>query len=381
MDQEVFIKLYTKYLDHECTAEEKELLEKHLDELDLQTLPWIAGLGDKVEFEKRMLTKIHAGIKQPVSFRKTFFKWTAVAASVLLVASVIILYITNYGQQLKSPANPKQAVQISPGGNKALLTLSDGSTIVLDNAKNGALVMQGNSAIKKTSDGHVVYENGHSPDASAKTQVYNTISTPKGGEYQIVLADGTKVWLNAASSLTFPTAFEGKARVVELTGEAYFEIAKNVNMPFKVKANNAEVLALGTHFNVMAYKDEPELITTLLEGAVKFSNKGAGVLLKPGYQSVVTDNSTGIKVRRADIGQTMAWRNGYFVFRDENIQSIMRKISRWYDVDVEYKGNLADKEFGGKISRYKDIGDVLETLELTQSIHFKTVGRRIIVMP
>jgi len=385
MNQQDYFELYEKYLSGKCTPEERKLLDGYLDEFDLKDIPWDEKIGKREEFEQKIFNKISNRVeKNPFILRKIKIKWMSVAASILLVAFSAGLYLANRHDE-KLPLVQHKSVplknDILPGGNKALLTLADGSEIVLDSAKNGIVTKQGNAAINKTKNGEVVYNATHAHNPSSNLAVvYNTVSTPRGGEYQVVLSDGTKAWLNAASSLKFPTAFQGKTRSVEITGEVYFEVAKNKNMPFKVLSNGAEIEVLGTHFDVMAYGDEPELKTTLLEGSVKFSKNGSAVLLKPGQQAIATNTSKNIIVQPANMKETMAWRNGYFIFQDENIQSIMRKVARWYDVDVQYQGNMESKEFGGKISRYNNISDLLKTLELTRTIHFKVEGRRVTVM-
>jgi transmembrane sensor len=268
-------------------------------------------------------------------------------------------------------------VIVQPGSNKATLTLSDGSSIDLNESKPGTLCKQGTVTVGKRADGSLVYQPSGSQNAAV---LYNTVSTPKGGQYQLVLSDGTKVWLNAASAIKYPATFSGKERIVELNGEAYFEVAKNKNMPFKVSLNNMSVEVLGTHFNVNAYADEGEVTTTLLEGSVKLSNSKGQSMLKPGQQAKM-DKQSGFDIHEVNTDEAVAWKNGYFIFDNENIQSIMRKISRWYDVDVEYSGNVDEGNFGGTTSRFNSITGVLKSLELTGTVHFKVQGRRITVMP
>jgi transmembrane sensor len=374
MNRQDYIELYKKFLSGECTPDELELLNNYTGDLDFENIPWDAEIGDEEDVEQRIFNKITEKAEKPQVIRRIIIKRIAIAASFLLFACCTGLYYLasrpKKEQIVRNKVNPV-INDILPGGNKAILTLANGSKIILNNAKDGILTRQGNAAVSKTQNGKLVYSaNDRQNDPSSSIIVYNTVSTPRGGEYQIVLSDGTKVWLNAASSLKFPTAFKGTTRDVEITGEVYFEVAKNKNMPFKVFSNGVEVEVLGTHFDVMAYQDEPEIKTTLLEGAVKF---------KPGQQAIVSNNSNSIAVKQANIGETMAWREGYFVFQDENIQSIMRKVSRWYNVDVRYQGNMEDKEYGGKISRYKNISDVLKSLELTGTIRFKVEERRVTV--
>ena len=268
---------------------------------------------------------------------------------------------------------------IDPGSDKAVLTLADGSEIILDNAQTGTLTQQGNTKIILLDAGQLAY-NTHGTKANGEV-LYNTISTPKGGQYQIVLADGSKVWMNAASSLRFPTAFAGKQRNVELTGEAYFEVAKNAAMPFNVQVNDLNVQVLGTHFNVMAYNDENVIKTTLLEGAVKVTKGTVAGLLKPGQQAKMDKDAGNIKIATADVEETMAWKNGLFLFNNDDIKTIMRQISRWYDVNISFEGNIPAKNFTWQISRNTNVSQVLKMLELTKEVHFKITGKNIVVMP
>jgi ferric-dicitrate binding protein FerR (iron transport regulator) len=236
--------------------------------------------------------------------------------------------------------------------------------------------------VLKTGSGQIVYKalsTGQSRAAISDIS-YNTLSTPKGGEYQVVLPDGTKVWLDAASSISYPVAFAGNVRRVKLTGQAYFEVAKNKEKPFYVDVNEVQVRVLGTHFNISAYNDDNAMTTTLLEGAVQVTNNNSLSLLKPGQQAVISNGSNNILVANANINDAMAWKNGYFTFNDDNITGIMRKVSRWYDVDVEYRTADTGQQFGGTFYRSKSISELLAHLEKIGKLHFKISGRRIIVM-
>ncbi|MGI8637909.1 MAG: FecR family protein, partial [Segetibacter sp.] len=264
----------------------------------------------------------------------------------------------------------------TPSVNKALLTLADGSTIVLDDAKNGAIVTQGNSQIIKLK-GKLNY---NTLESTNKEIVYNTVSTPHGGQYQVELPDGSKVWLNSTSTLYFPTDFAGKERRVELTGEAYFEIAPNKAMPFVVQVSNAEVRVLGTHFNVMAYKDEAALTTTLLKGSVKFINNHVTNILRPGQQSQLLKDGQVKVVSGVDLDKVVSWKNGIFDFNGVDIGSIGRQLSRWYDVEFVYSTKVEDL-FYAELSRNSKLPEVLKALELTGKVHFKIEGRRITVLP
>ena len=293
--------------------------------------------------------------------------------------------------QKKTPSKPETIASnkeqtkqtkrdLAPGGNKAILILADGSTIVLDNAKNGTLAQQGNTKVLKL-NGKLTYDPANTKNDEI---LYNTISTPRGGQYQIELPDGSLVWLNAVSSLRFPTAFAGKERRVEVTGEAYFEVAKNAAMPFRVviaspSENRAEIEVVGTRFNIMAYNDEAALKTTLLEGSVILNQDSKEVPLKPGQQARLQDKSIKI-VDNVDTEEVIAWKNGFFQFSSASLQQVMRQIARWYDVDIAYVGKVPERRFGGKISRDNNASEVLKVLELSK-VKFRIEDKKIVVTP
>ncbi len=316
------------------------------------------------------------------SGRGFFSRRLAAAAIFVCIGLAAAIYFLNSspvaGERIADAGSPKaEAAKIVPGGEKAYLTLADGSVIVLDTAENGTVTMQGSSKVMKM-DNRLVYDGAGAP--SDIPLVYNMISTPRGGEYRIVLADGTRVWLNAASSLRFPIAFTGPERSVSLTGEAYFEVAKNTGKPFKVVLNNeTEVEVLGTSFNVMAYDDENMVKTTLVEGEVKISRPGHSVQMLPNQQAVTTHKDSGITIQPADIEEAIAWKEGRFYFNNDNILSIMRQLSRWYNVEVYYTGTIPGGHYEGTIRRQAEIGQVLEILELPGGINFEIKENKIMV--
>jgi hypothetical protein len=291
------------------------------------------------------------------------------------------------------PAEPvvaKSTVNdVLPGGNRATLRLANGQVINLDSAANGSLATQGNATIEKLADGQIAY---NIKGKGATEVMYNTMSTPPGGQYKLKLPDGTVVWLNAASSITYPAAFVGRERTVTITGEAYFEVTtlrlrSGQKMPFRVKVNNQlDVEVLGTHFNVNAYKDEPSIKTTLLEGSVKVvkrqttNGKENSITLIPGQQAVDAPHSPLAINHSPEIEQVMAWKNGLFNFNKVSLQDVMKQIARWYDVDVVYQGEIRPKKFGGEIQRDLYLSEVLEGLKET-GIHFKIEGKKLIVLP
>jgi transmembrane sensor len=312
------------------------------------------------------------------------------AAAIILIASAISYWYfvrTQKTDIAKTTINTIPAkTDIAPGGNKAVLVLGNNEQIDLSNASNGNVAQQGNTKVVKTADGELKYQT-----SGTKSKVYfNTVITPKGGQYQLTLPDGSKVWMNAASSLRFPTVFAGNERMVELTGEAYFEVAPSTSlrtgakMPFIVKLKNEmKVQVLGTHFNIMAYEEEKEIKTTLLEGAVKVSKASSLAMLQPGQQAVIANvsNEGQIKViKNADIDEAVAWKNGLFNFNNADLKSVMRQLERWYDVEVEYQGNVSDFEFLGKIPRNMNLSQVLSIFQ-KQNVRFKIEGKKIIVSP
>jgi len=382
MTQTEYLALYEKYLAGKCSMQETELLEKYRDDFSLIEMPWSEEMGDRHRVKDTIHKSLHQDINKAKGIYKFNFKPWAIAASIVFIFSVGLLSLFNPNIPHKS--TPKitkvhDKVTIRPGGNKAMLTLANGSVINLDGSKTGTLAIQKGVSVKKLADGKLVYDLKQQ-DLGA-TAGYNTVTTPRGGQYELVLSDGTRVWLNAATVLKYPTVFTGKERRVELTGEAYFEVAKNKNMPFNVSTKGMNVRVLGTHFNVMAYDDDKTVETTLLEGAVKLSNNRNNAILKPGQQGVMRNGESVFDVHSANVDDAVAWKNGFFSFNNESIQSIMKKISRWYDVDVEYSGTLVKKNFGGTVSKFNNVAEVLKTMELTGTIHFEVEGRRIIVMP
>lgn len=308
--------------------------------------------------------------------------WWAAAAVLFIMLSGGYFFVMNYAHL----DNPKQIVHnatkqdIVPGGNKAILTLADGTKVILDSVNNGNITKQGNVTVIKLNDGQLAYQlSTSSTNSTPATVLYNTISTPRGGQYQLILADGSKVWLNAASSIKFPNVFVGKERKVQITGEAYFEVAHNKDMPFRVWVNDMEVEVLGTHFNVNAYTDEPSVNTTLLQGSVKVIDGSNSKIIIPGEQAQIKEGGeSGIRVSNVDVNEVIAWKNGLFQFNNADIESIMRQVARWYDVSVVYEGK-ANETFSGGVPRTEDVMQLLKVLEATGKVSFNLVGKQIIV--
>ncbi|KIO54498.1 FecR family protein [Flavobacterium hibernum] len=305
----------------------------------------------------------------------------AVAASIALLLGTGIFYFTKPKEQIIQVT--EKAQEIAPGGTRGILTLSNGKQIILANiSAKDTIAKEGEEVtIKMGANGVITYIINPDADASKNNpNAFNTLSTPTGGQYNIVLADGTKVYLNAVSSIKYPTQFNGDKRLVELEGEAYFEVAKNKNKPFIVKSDNQSIEVLGTHFNVHAYANESVVKTTLLEGSVAVSFKNQKSILKPGQQSNVSDNFTKIKIREVDTDEAIAWKNGRFKFDNADLKTVMRQLERWYGIKVEYRGDVSDVRFSGGTFMNKNLSEVLKVLELS-NIKFKVEGRTIIVYP
>lgn len=326
-----------------------------------------------------------AGSVPMVSLRSRMIRRIAYAAAILvLFASAALVFKWSLHKPLPSPG--AAVAIIPPGHDGAVLTLADGSTIVLDSAGNGAIASDANGTIMKTGDGALSYSAGAGQTAS---HLFNTLSTPAGRQFRVVLPDGSKVWLNAASSLRYPTAFAGQERLVFLTGEAYFEIASNSNMPFKVASPGQQVQVLGTHFNINAYANEASISTTLLEGrvnvmAMPMDSAGGALLplaqavLVPGQQSQFGADGN-LKVVRADVEQAIAWKEGLFSFKKADLRAIMRQVERWYQVEVRYERNPGTETFTGKIGRNLSLQELMEGLAFTH-VKYRIEARNRIVI-
>lgn len=379
MDEKKFQQLIDNYLKGTATPEEVKAVEAFFEGYRKEAKDWPYDImGNPEESERKILEQILERHKPSERPRQVWLKtaWK-------IAATLLILVVVGYGAyvyKFQQPAAPVVNDFIA-GGDKAILKLADGTEIELDSAGGYSIPQQGTVRIVNER-GKISYEVNRAP----AEVLYNTIITPRCGQYQIELADGSKVWLNAMSSLQYPVAFSGAQRVVELTGEAYFEIAKNNEMPFKVRITSpvegpapAEVLVLGTHFNVMAYQEEGPLATTLLEGAVQITKGKVKGMLKPGQQAQLTNEGDLTIIKDYDVNEAVAWKNGRFVFNDTALEAIMRQISRWYDVEVTFEDDVRSLQFGGVVSRRENVSAVLNLLELTGAVDFEIQGRKIIV--
>ncbi|MEO6684993.1 MAG: FecR domain-containing protein [Dyadobacter sp.] len=317
------------------------------------------------------------------------FRRFAAAAVFVLIGFGGYYIVTHKSGSKTEIVSEVVSADAAPGGNKAMLTLSDGSVINLNEAGDGQIASQSGIKINKVTDGQLVYgkQMKGEDQVSNKSGIYNQITTPKAGQYQISLSDGTKVWLNSLSSIRFPAVFTGEERKVEITGEVYFEVASmslnNKRVPFRVVSNNQMIEVIGTHFNVNSYRDESVVKTTLLEGSVKVSTIANGkvsletVKLKPGEQSIVKPKQAVISVEKVDTESAVAWQKGYFKFKDTDIQEVMRQLSRWYDLDVVYSGPLPQDQFTGYVSKKVAVSSVLNILEEGGGVKFTIKNKKV----
>jgi transmembrane sensor len=402
LDKTQLAELAERFLAGTATEKETELLHEWYDTADKEEIELVFTPEPETAeaVGKRLLSGLQLVIQeeqQETRHRRIVLirRWIA-AASVIFVVVFAGKYFWDTSRNTKAvpviARVTKPGNDLPPGSNKARLWLGNGSVIDLADAKNGTIKHEAGTRIEKK-DGQLIY--GFSKAAEAVEM--NTIQTPRGGQYEVILADGTKVWLNSASSMSYPTTFTGNNRQVQLKGEAYFEVAEDKNKPFKVSVGDVQVEVLGTHFDVMAYEDEYAINTTLLAGAVRVTSKApasrvlagstspalagsASRMLAAGQEASVDRSSGSLSVNEVDANESIAWKNGFFDFKGVSIETVMRQLARWYDVDVEYEGKT-DKHFRGTISRSENVSAVFKMLELTGEVHFSTEGKKIIVKP
>lgn len=332
--------------------------------------------GELIEAQQQMWANIKP-ISQPVKQVKiiSIKRWLSVAAAILLVVVTLTLYNKNSSKRFYI------ANDIAAGTDAATLTLTDGRKINLSASQTGEVAKETGVVIYKNSEGQLVYEIQPSSSNNKQNNNLNTLSTANGQTYMVVLPDGSKVWLNAASSIKYTANFGAQnTREIELQGEAYFEVAQDKIHPFIVKSNGQEVEVLGTHFNVNSYTNETSVKTTLIEGSVKIKSTITGEerYIKPNQQAVLNPNNIQIKTVKTE--EIIDWKDGKFIFSNEGIESLMKKIARWYNVEVTYEGDITKERFGGHVSRSQPISTILESLQLTGFVHFKVEGRRVIVL-
>lgn len=393
--------LFLKFLNDQCSPDEvkqllahfnvpeneevlrkliTESLEKDSEDENYQWNPALdvsfLKIKDQLNAEEQADQPVYSARIIPI-YKRTWFR---VAAVIVVLAGAFTIYslVANNNSQQDVVKSDTQKQAPLPGYNKATLTLADGSTLDLSNASNGVITQQGKTKLEKPINGQLAYISSN----EKSTDVFqNNLVTPKGGQYQLIFSDGSKVWLNAATSIKYPANFVGNERKVELTGEAYFEIAKNESMPFKVVVDGvSEVEVLGTHFNVNAYRDEKSLNTTLLEGKVKIKVLATGDtrIMSPGEQAEIRDRNKIIIDKNANTEQAIAWKNGVFHFTNADLNTVFRQLSRWYDVDVRFEGAVPHREFSGEIDRNLNLQQVMKLLE-KNNVFCKLQGKTLIV--
>ena len=361
---------------HSATPAELEELCELLktEEIRPELLPDMPPVSYDAAHWNNIASNILAADKQniiPIRAKRRWL-WAAAGVALLITAAGYLLLQPQKVTQPVIAVKPSGKQDIAPGGNRATLVLGDGSQLTLDSAANGTLSQQGNTQVVKLANGQLAYQTAG--QSSTQAILYNTIYTPRGGKYKVTLPDGSKVWLNAASSLRYPTAFTD-TRSVELNGEAYFDIAPDAAHPFIVSHEKTVIEVLGTTFNMMAYTDEASIKTTLLSGAVKVN----GQKLKPGQCASISNGKLSIE-EGVNTEAAVAWKNGYIQFEGNDIRSAMRQISRWYDVEVTYKGEIPS-HFRGIIPSHVPVSEVLKMMEMTGEVTFEISGRTIIVSP
>lgn len=374
--------LLSKYQAGTTTGSENELVERWYNQL-VETGEWKWSKGEKEMTQKlieaRLMKKINAGgpHRRPVFYHIRFQRWAA--ATVILLFSAIGYFLINHHK-----SKPQQIAKVvsndvkAPQQNKAVIRLANGRMIYLDSVGNGALALQGNVQLMKLSNGQIAYTHERG-EVSTKME-YNTLSNPRGSKViHVVLSDGSKVWLDVASSITYPVSFTGKERKVSITGEAYFEVAHDAMKPFYVNHRDMNIRVLGTHFNVNAFEDEgTDIKVTLLKGKVEVNNQISKETLKPGQQAIVNNK---IKIfNDVDLDEVMGWKNGYFEFNNSDLTNVLSQVSRWYNVDVVYKGYNKPRQFMGEIQRDLNLSEILKILA-KNGIQFQIEGNKLIVLP
>ena len=387
--------LAEKMLSGTITPEEQALLDQWLSRKPGEQMVWTSGDADEKALKDRLLKRIKedAGI----SGTTTRTRRMDVLHQYRRIAAAIVLLLVAGGAGFiflldRRPLTPERAIQdapvhdIAPGSTGAILTLADGSKVVLDTTGNGNIAVQGMSRLMKQND-QLIYEQSMGSDASGDTAgedvAYNTMTTPRGRQFKVVLSDGSTVWLNAASSITYPSVFTGAERKVIVTGEVYFEVTRDADKPFVVQigtseAGDARVTVLGTHFNVMAYPDEKRIETTLMEGSVRVSKGDGQVIINPGQQASFSLASDQIRVAEVDTDRVNAWVNGKMSLDNLDVEAIMRQLSRWYNVDVKFEGPAPREHYWGLINRNVYLTSMLEVMR-ANGINVRLEGDTVIV--
>ncbi|WP_345953384.1 FecR domain-containing protein [Mucilaginibacter sp. PAMB04168] len=370
-------KMIERYVAGTATAEEAAFVESYYAYQDRNEVPDISA-DEKEALRKETFENISNQLNATPQTKKriiNIYRYATVAAVLLVATTTAYLFLHRASPSNKlENVSVKKPLDVMPGSNKAILTLADGSTMILDDKADGNLKELPGLIITKTRKGELVYK-VLSKQSSEQITAINTVTTPKGGQYQVVLPDGTRVWLNAASRLTYPQFFAGKTREVKLEGEGYFEVSKNKAMPFHVFTGNQDVEVTGTHFNINGYMDDGSINTTLLEGGITLHHHGRSQKIIPGEQANVLTKPFAIKVQRVDTEEVVAWKNGLFEFNNASLRQIMSQLERWYDIKVDYS-SLPAKRYNGMVPRSANLSRVLKMLEVTGNIKFEIQNNR-----
>lgn len=389
--------LLEQYISGKLSEEElnelKQLSEASRQQVQETIQQWLESREADIAYDaakwQQVLNRITTADKQeqlPAKLVPFYQKpWFRYAAAVVLVTGIALFWPSTKKDKTETVQVQPVKRDVPPGKNGAILTLADGTQLVLDSMNNGQVVIQNGTHVV-LNDGELNY---YSADRNGGELVYNTMTTPRGRQYNVTLPDGTKVFLNAASTIRFPTAFTGRERRVEVTGEAYFDVAKNAEKPFTVSINNVmEVVVMGTRFNVNAYADEPMISATLIDGAVRVvhtSPHGVAYILNPGQQAslktaAASDATASLQVKEVDLSEVTAWKDGAFVFNDADLPAVMRQLARWYNVEVVYEGNVPRALYRGKIGRSLSLADVMEGISETK-LNYRIEGNKITILP
>lgn len=391
--------LIEKYLDGTASPEEVRRVNEWYHSFSDTEAEVVMEEGDtEKQLSRRLKDRLRRTLQAETPVKRLpVHRWWSYAAAALLILVLLSggayfsFFSHRQGKMVKWTDRGQQPENdIAPGNNRAVLSLANGQRILLDSAHTGLLTSQGNARVVKVNNGMVRYA---SPRTSLEGRLqpaavqFNTLTTPRGGQYHLVLSDGTGVWLNASSSIRFPVLFTGSERDVEITGEVYFEVAENKSAPFKVKAGGAEIEVLGTHFNVNAYGDEAKVNVALLEGRVKVQSLAGSLqggypsaVIAPGEEARLNKDGSLKLIRDADVDAAIAWKEGWFQFKNADIKTIMRQIERWYDITVIYQGDISI-HFSGQLPRNENISGIFEKLALTNEVHFRIEGKKVVVMP
>lgn len=376
-------RLYEELTDNKYVAEQLERMESYdsnaiwsrIQEQKTAVLSQSSDLSQSSRLLQSSSSLSQRSRSLPFRSRRLLYWSVSVAAAILLALTGAYLLVHS---NRRNPGLQAERKSLQPGGDRATLTLGDGTKILLDNASNGILARQGNANIVKQSGGELAYRD--SGEAGEKV-FYNTMETPIGGQYRLILPDGSKVWLNAASVIRYPNVFNGNSRVVRVTGEAYFEVARDPSRVFTVETGEIKVDVLGTTFNLMAYNDEESIRTTLIDGSVRVTHNKETQLIRPGQQAAFQHGQSQFRITSPDMDAVIGWKEGEFRFHQTDIQTIMRQVKRWYNVEVSEEGDLSHIRLSGIIARTQNASELIEILEATGKAHFEIEGNRIRVMP